>query len=171
MSRLKETVFKGDSSASISAGLDWLAGDKVALLPTATQHTHTDYMTIRSYDRSTGDIVFTEELDYYHYGASASTEDDYNGLDMRGEIVHLSRNVKIIGNDTDAWGGQVLVADNIEIDGTIRNGQLIMDAVELYNCSQRNTFKSAIRFESVITEAHSITNSAIWGGLGWALSV
>jgi hypothetical protein len=127
-------------------------------------------MEILSYDRTTGDITFTEELKYYHYGASTSTEDDYNGVDIRGEVVMLSRNVRIIGNDTDSWGGQVLVSDNIEIDGTVRNGQLIMDSVELYNCSQGNTFKSAIRFEGVNTEAHSITNSAIWGNLGWGWS-
>lgn len=135
MSRLKATVFKGDTSATVSAGLDWLAGDSVALLATATQHNHTDYMEIESYDRTTGDIVFTERLRFYHWGASTSTEDDYNGLDMRGEVVHLSRNVRVIGNDTDSWGGQVLVADNIEMDGTYRTGHLIMDGVELYKCS------------------------------------
>lgn len=135
MSRLKETVFRGDNTAKVSAGLDWITGDQVALLPTATQHTHTEYMTIESYEKSTGVLVFTEKAYNYHWGAKTSTVEDYNGVDMRGEVIMVSRNVRIVGNNTDAWGGQILVSDNIEIDGTVRTGQLIMDAVEVYNCS------------------------------------
>jgi hypothetical protein len=61
----------------------------------------------------------------------------------------LTRNVKIVGNDSDSWGGQIMVSDNIEESGVKRSGQLVLDSVEIYNCSQRNTFKSAIRFEGV----------------------
>jgi len=42
-----------------------------------------------------------------------------------------------------------MVSDNVEDTGVKRSGQLIFDNVEIYNCSQRNTFKSAIRFEAV----------------------
>ncbi len=61
----------------------------------------------------------------------------------------MTRNVKIVGNDSDSWGGQIMVSDNIEESGVKRSGQLVLDSVEIYNCSQRNTFKSAIRFEGV----------------------
>lgn len=128
--------------------MDWVAGDKIAILPTAMQHDHTDYRTISAYESSTGVITLNEPLKYYHWGSGDSTARDYNGVDMRGEVVLLSRNVRIVGNDTDSWGGQILVTDNMEIlAGVQRTGQLIMDNVEVYNCSQRNTHRTAIRWE------------------------
>jgi len=90
---------------------------------------------------------------------------------MRGEVVLLSRNVRIIGNDSDSWGGQIVVSDSLEMDGTFREAQLMMDNVELYNCSQRNTQKAAIRFELTSTKWHSVTNTVIWGGDAWGISV
>jgi len=108
-------------------------------------------MTIESYDNTTGEIIFTKDLEYYHWGQSRSTEGAYNGVDTRGEVILLTRNVRIVGHDTDSWGGQIVVADSLELDGTMRTGQLLMENVEVYNCSQRNTFKSAIRFENSAT--------------------
>lgn len=46
-----------------------------------------------------------------------------------------------------------------------------MDNVEVYNCSQMDTQKAAIRFESSINGYSSITNSAFHQGLGWGLTV
>ena len=37
---------------------------------------------------------------------------------MRGEVVLLSRNVRIVGNETEEWGGQILTSDFVEGDGT-----------------------------------------------------
>ena len=54
---------------------------------------------------------------------------------MRGEVIMLTRNVKIIGQDVDTWGGQVVVTDIMDVSGTEYNGQLIIDNVEVYNCS------------------------------------
>lgn len=170
MSRLRESVFKADQSAFVSSGLDWQAGDQVALLPTATQMDHTDYMIIETYDSKTGEIIFTEPLYYYHFGKSSSTEGDFNGVDMRGEVVLLSRNVKIVGNDTDQWGGQIVVSDNFEESGVFREGELHLENVEIYNCSQRNTFKSAIRFEMVNTKTQVVRNTVVHGSRAWPLS-
>lgn len=66
---------------------------------------HFDYRTIESYSTSTGIVTLTEALNFYHFGKAESTARDYEGVDMRGEVVLLSRNVRIIGNDTDWWGG------------------------------------------------------------------
>jgi len=54
---------------------------------------------------------------------------------MRGEVLLLTRNVKIVGNDSDSWGGQIVVSDNIESTGAIRSGQITFNNVEIYNCS------------------------------------
>lgn len=89
---------------------------------------------------------------------------------MRGEVILLSRNVRIVGNDSDSWGGQILVSDNLEITGIQRQGILLMDNVEVYNCSQRNTFKSAIRFEAASLAYSEIRNSVVHGSLAWGFS-
>lgn len=157
-------------TATVSSGLDWKAGDKLALLPTAIQNKHIDYMFVESYDASTGVITFTEGTKWYHWGQATSTGADYQGVDMRGEVILLSRNVRILGDDTDSWGGQIVVSDNVEDTGVQRSGHLIMDHVEVYNCSQINTFKSAIRFEGVNNLTQVVTNSAVHGSLAWSLS-
>lgn len=170
MSRLKETVVRGSTTALVSAGLDWTAGDKLALLPTALQHQHTDYLYVQSYSKETGVVTFTDKAKFYHWGQSTSTADNYSGVDMRGEVVLLTRNVKVIGDDTDSWGGQIVVSDNIEDSGVKRSGQLTMDHVEVYNCSQMNTFRSAIRFEGVNNLTQVVRNVAVHGSLSWSIS-
>ena len=67
---------------------------------------------------------------------------------MRAEVMLLSRNIKIKGNDTDAWGCQIVTSDFVEANKEQRVGRTIMDNVEIYNCSQYDTWKAAIRFEA-----------------------
>jgi hypothetical protein len=68
VSRIKSTISRGDTSAMVSSGLDWKAGDMLAFLPTATQYKHTDYMEVESYDEATGELTFTKETLFYHWG-------------------------------------------------------------------------------------------------------
>ena len=95
----------GNTTAFVEPTLDWVAGDQLYLAPTATQYTHSDYMTIQSYNNQTGQIVFTKPLNFYHWGDPISTASEYNGVDMRGEVILLTRNVRVVGNDSDSWGG------------------------------------------------------------------
>lgn len=70
---------------------------------------------------------------------------------MRGEVILLTRNIKIDAEDIESWGGQVVTSDTMEIYGTeiiSRTGTTILDSVEIFNCSQIDTFKAALRFES-----------------------
>ena len=57
------------------------------------QYHHSDYRTISAYDTSTGVVTLDSALNYYHWRAAASTETDYDGVDMRGEVTLLTRNV------------------------------------------------------------------------------
>jgi len=57
------------------------------------QHDHSDYAEIATYDSSSGIATVTTGLSFYHFGGD-STVSDY-GVDMRGEVVLLSRNVLI----------------------------------------------------------------------------
>lgn len=171
MSRLKVSTKNGDRNATVSAGLDWRNGDQVALMPTATQENHVDYMTIQSYDNQTGVITFEDELKFYHYGKSSSTGSEFSGVDMRGEVVLLSRNVRVVGNDTDSWGAQIVCSDTIELtSGTRRWCQMTLDNVECYNCSQWNTFNAGIRIENAVNHTHVVNNTVVWGGLSWLFS-
>lgn len=52
---------------------------------------------------------------------------------MRGEVVLLTRSIRIQGDDADSWGAQVVVSDNLEQD-TMRSGLLTLDHVHLHNC-------------------------------------
>lgn len=76
-------------------------------------------------------------LTYYHYGAANSTASYYGGIvDIRGEVMLLSRNVKIVGNDSDAWGCQIVTSDYYDWTGNFYMGSTYLDNVEIYNCSQ-----------------------------------
>jgi hypothetical protein len=74
-------------------------------------------------------------LKFYHWGAPESTADKYNGVDMRGEVLSLSRNIKVVGEDIENHGCQILTADIMEPDGTMREGETILDSIEMHHCS------------------------------------
>ena len=170
-SRLLATVLKDERSAMIEPYLDWQAGDQLYFAPTAMQADHSDYLTIESYNRDTGELRLTEPFKHYHYGREDSTADQYNGVDTRGEVVLLSRNIQIVGEDRDGWGGTVLTADRLETDGAYRGGSLTFDNVEVRNCSQRDTYKAAIRFEGAIGGPSLIQDSVVHGSLAWSMLV
>ena len=90
---------------------------------------------------------------------------------MRGEVLLLSRNIVIKGEDKDGWGGQVLVTDMFESDGTYRTGSIYMDNVQVYNCSQKDTYYGALRFEMAQGGHSRVSNSSIHNGIGMGLVV
>jgi hypothetical protein len=168
--RLLETANLGDDFLVVEAGLDLVEGDALGLLPTGMDFMEYDYAWVTAYDAETGVISIDRQLQNLHWGAAESTEDTY-GVDMRGEVLLLSRNVRIVGEDIESWGGHFLTADKLEADLTLRSGTTILDNVEVYNCSQQDTFRASLRFEGNTNSYSSVTNSAIYGGIGWALNI
>jgi len=61
-------------------------------------------LTVETYNDANGYLTLTEPFVHYHFGA-ADTTGDYQGLDMRGEVSILTRNIVIMGTETDDWGG------------------------------------------------------------------
>jgi hypothetical protein len=59
----------------------------------------------------------------------------------------------------------------IEEDFTFRYGSLNFDNIEVYNMSQIDTFKSAIRWENNVMGESAVTNCAIHNGYGWAINI
>jgi len=54
---------------------------------------------------------------------------------MRAELILLTRNIKIEGEDRDGWGGQILATDLFESSGAWRKGHITFNNVEVSNCS------------------------------------
>ena len=77
----------------MEGGLDLKKGDYIALLPTSYDSRASDKCHILSYDNITGIITINSTLQHYHWGASTSTASKYNGIDIRGEVVILTRNI------------------------------------------------------------------------------
>lgn len=165
MSRLEQPIEKGMTSTLVAQGLDWVAGDKLYFAPTNVHWQHSEYREIASYLPETGLLKVTEAFDFYHYGG-IDISANYEGLDMRGEVVLLSRNVRIVGDDANSWGCSTVTTDRVEADRSVRVGKMLLNNVELHRCGQEDTFKSAIRFErsqlgSYVSE---VKNSVVWGG-------
>jgi len=106
-------------------------------------------------------ITLKDPLVNYHFGAAASTAADYNNVvDIRGEVVLLTRNVRIVGDNTDLnkdWGGQMVTSDTMEASGTQRSGLTELSSVEFKNCGQKQTYNAAIRFDGANTNNQIVT--------------
>lgn len=170
---LLENAYRGNRTIRVGAGLDWVAGDKIALLASAAEAFNSEPFTIVAYEPADGIVTLDEDVEYFHFGDEDSTASDYNGLDMRSEVLLLTRSITIDASTDDigyalkdVWGCRVLVADFYERDWSFQTGSLNMDYVQVYNCSQRQTRKPALAFEFANGASSSITNCAIHSGQG-----
>jgi len=98
---------------------------------------------------------------------------------MRGEVVLLTRNIKIIGDYSENdWGGQIITSDATQLSATgeetILSGLLMLKNVELRNMGQKNTERAGIRIQNSKRKAdienHFIENVVVHQGLGMAIS-
>lgn len=172
-SRLHASVFNSQDMAIVEPGLDWVPGDRVYFAPTNHQWLHSEYKTIVTYDSSNGLMTVDTPFEFYHFGDSESTAADYKGLDMRGEVRLLTRNVRIYGdNNNEDWGGNILTMDRVEFDGSVRIATTKLDNIELEHMSQKNTFHAAIRFEQTGQSRESyVKNTVVHHSPAWALYV
>ena len=96
MTRMTESALGGDEQIKVDAtDLDWVVGDQIFLATSTINNTHSEYRTISAIDGGT--ITLDSPLTNYHYGAAESTATDYNGVDIRNEVLLLTRNVKVRG--------------------------------------------------------------------------
>ena len=100
-----------------------------------------DYLTIKSYDNSNGDLELYESFENYHYGAANAPVNEFGGVDMRGEVILLSRSIQIEGDGTDDWGCTIVTTEMLADPATNEFiiGDTIMDNVEVRKCSQKDT--------------------------------
>lgn len=122
-SRLTMDAYPGQEKIFVAPGLDWEAGDIIGLAATNMDWSNYETVTIKNYTAESGQVFLEKNLTKYHFGQADSTGDQYNGVDMRGEVMLLTRNIMIKAN-TDAssktkahpehWPCRVLVSDFFE---------------------------------------------------------
>lgn len=98
--RLMESIYVGDKESYVDKNLDWKSGEKIVIAPTNMRTMDWDEFTIDTYDPANGHITFVEEATGFHFGAWSSTESDY-GVDMRGEVAIMNRNIVITASQDD----------------------------------------------------------------------
>ena len=62
-------------------------------MPTSYEFLASDSGYVQSYNNLTGLVIINSTLMHYHWGANMSTASKYNGVDIRGEVVLLNRNI------------------------------------------------------------------------------
>jgi len=174
VARLRAETLKGQQYIMTDPGLDLVKGDRLGIAPTGYYNQAYDDIVVDKYDNETGRVDFLSKIQTYHFGAPVSTAAKYNGVDIRGEVIVLGRNIQIDGDQTNGgagWGCQILTGDLIESDLSIRQGRLMLDNVEIRNGSQIDTEKSSIRFEGHAGPFSSVTNVSIHNGLSWGMTI
>ena len=180
--RLSAPAAAGATSITVKdAPSDWKAGDKLGIAPSGRDWEQRDAVTVKNVTGNT--INLNEALTFDHYGAASVDADVSGTIDIRAEVVHLSRNIKVVGTNTDGWGAHVVTAHNQDsqflngkLNTVTRKGWAIIDHVEFFNCSQYDTDKAAVRFADISglgTEdiRSKVTNSAVHDGLGIGMMV
>jgi len=170
----------GQSTLLVATGLDYQSGEQLGL-PATNIDTHSaETVTVQDYDPLSGLITLSEPLRAYHFGASTSLVSDEKPIDMRGEVLLLSSNVRITGSTgpdsmTLAYprphGCHVLVADFFEPDFTLRVGSIDFDNVAIQGCSQEKTSFAGLKFHFAIRGTKNVTNSALSQGLGMGVII
>lgn len=145
MSRLQQPVYHGFTETLVEAGMTWEAGDNVYFAPTNLQAYHHEYRVIAEYLPASGKLTVTEPFEFYHHGGDSSI--GKYGVDMRGEVINLTRNVRVVADDDNDWGCTILNSDRVEADRSIRVGRMTLDNVEVLRGGQEDTYKAGIRFE------------------------
>ena len=97
MTRLLKTAYPKNSTIYLEPGLSWVAGDRIGIAPNNMWNNASDYAIIIDYNNNTGETKLKNSLSFYHWGDLSSTAPTY-GVDMRAEVLLLSRNIKIQGD-------------------------------------------------------------------------
>ena len=124
---------RGDTALTLAQSVDWRAGDKVIIAPSVSPDA---YEEVKITKVSASTITLAKGLAHAHYGGDTVEYEAYAGgptlhLDQRAEIGLLSRNVKVMGDDssnTNGFGGHIMVMPGANAH---------LSNVELYQMGQR----------------------------------
>lgn len=180
--RLAQSAPKGQNwILLVDDPTDWAVGDELGITPSGRDYTQRDFCVVQAINGK--NVTLAAPLVYTHYGAAAVDATKTGTIDIRAEVLHLTRNIVVQGTNEDRWGAHVVTAHNN--DSGFSNGQLvsvqrkgfaIIDHVEFVNCSQYDTDKAAVRFSNFFAlsstdKQSSVSNSAVHNGLGIGVMV
>ena len=191
--QLTETAAKGQRTATILEGAGWLrANDSVVLAPTGYDTAECDELTVESVvdinctkvDGNPCDqiVTFVQELQYDHAVQSAGGGEP---LTMRGEILLLSSNVVIRGDNnsaTDKFGAHILVPKHnlwdpvrqevVTSDPTAQFSDVeIRHAGHAPNASLSLAGRHALKFENLLPTYCFVRRCSIHSTYGVAVGV
>jgi len=106
--KLSQNAAVGATSITLMENVNWIVGDQIVLVSTDFVMNQAEQVTITSVNGNT--INFSPALQYSHFG-SISTD----GVDMRGEVGLLTRNIKLTCNDStsDGFGVHFMFRDDV----------------------------------------------------------
>ncbi len=171
--KLKESALVNSNTLVVFDNVsEWKEGDQIVLTSTSQNHNEDEKLTIKSINGS--NITIEENLAFNHYGSDSIT-DSFNDLklDMRAEVINLSRNVVITKEENIDWGCRILVVGykNYTTNRTYY-GLLKMKGVEIRNCGQYLTENAALGFlRTYNTNTHLLENCSIVDSSSAALSM
>jgi cell migration-inducing and hyaluronan-binding protein len=101
--KLSATVTKGAKTITVADAGGWRVGDRIVLASTDYDPLQAEDVTITAVTGNT--ITFDKALAYMHFGEVT------NGIDERGEVGLLTRNVVVRGDDgsTNGFGGHMMI--------------------------------------------------------------
>ena len=180
-SRLGAKATKGSNIIFLKENtnnMGWKSGDEIVIASSSTNYLEHEKVEIDTFEAGSPHhkITLKGPLKFNHYGAASALSTEQGVLDMRAEVGHLSRNIKIQSIAGDDWGCTILTA-NIppapKSNDTADIGMIQLDGVEIKDCGQRGTSKAAIdiKFVKSASYPHSIKNSTINNGLGWGVDL
>jgi hypothetical protein len=108
--RLAAFADKGSSNIQVLEAKDWKVGDEIVVAPSGRVPQQHERFKIAAIAGTT--ITLDKPLLYNHYGdADITITNAIGSLDMRAIVGHLTRNIKISGNqESTGWGCRVLIA-------------------------------------------------------------
>ena len=112
--RLAETAQAGQSYIIlVDDPTDWAVNDELGIAPSGRNYEERDFAVIQSINGN--NVTLQEPLQYTHYGAASINSGESSTIDIRTEVVHLTRNIKVQGSNVDRWGGHIVTAHNLDI--------------------------------------------------------
>jgi hypothetical protein len=175
--RLSATASSGATVIEVVADSNnggWKVGDEVLILPTSRTASESEIKTISAISADGKSITLENALSYAHYGDSAGVTKStaYGDLDMRAEVVHISRNIHIEASRDDKWGGRVVIAEYFSKKEAKRyRGKAHLDGVSMTYLGQASTDLAGLTFENLETphtHRHSkVENCVIRNSYGW----
>lgn len=156
-SRLLSNIEKDKTTKIfVDKNLLWEENDEIVITTTNQFRKETDRVSIKRYDKTTGELVVNELLKYNHIGFSKEeipviNDNPLDGkvnLDERAIVAMISRTVSIEGDKENASEiGCSIITSTIDFKGFIGNGKTIIKHAEINNCGQQETDFSSVKFE------------------------